>query len=265
MIRRLALLLLLALLASGQLHAQPALPNVADIPTRPGVHVRIEITAPPGDARGILVLFTGGNGILAIAPDGTLASGKGNFLIRSRGEFAKAGFWTVAIDAPSDRQSPPYLGGVRQTDAHVADIKAALAWLRQRAPNLPLWLVGTSRGTQSVAYFATQVRRSDGGADGIVLTSTIFSDDRSRAVPAMALDRIEVPTLFVHHRRDACRHCDFGAAESTMARVAAAPRKALVALDGGITQGDPCEAFGYHGFNGIEAQAVAAIVDWIGG
>ena len=264
MIGRLALLLV-ALLAAAPAIAQPALPNVADIPTRPGVHVRVEITPPPGDARGILVLFAGGNGILAIAEDGTLRSGKGNFLIRTRAEFAKVGFWIVAFDAPSDRQSAPYLGGVRQTDAHVADIKATIAWLRQRAPNLPVWLVGTSRGTQSVAYFATQVRRSDGGADGIVLTATIFSDDRSRAVPAMALDRIDVPTLFVHHRRDACRLCDFAAAESTLARVSSNLRKKLVAMDGGITQGDPCEAFAYHGFNGIEVQAVAAIVDWIGG
>jgi predicted alpha/beta hydrolase len=264
MLKRLALLIW-ALMAATPAAAQPVLPNVADIPTRPGVHVRVEITPPPGEARGILVLFAGGNGILAIAEDGTLRSGKGNFLIRSRAEFAKAGFWTVAFDAPSDRQSAPYLGGVRQTDAHVADIKATIAWLRARAPNLPVWLVGTSRGTQSVAYFATQVRRSDGGADGIVLTATIFSDDRARAVPAMALDKIDVPTLFVHHRRDACRLCDFSAAESTLARVATARRKALIAMDGGITQGDPCEAFAYHGFNGIEVQAVAAIVDWIGG
>ncbi len=258
-------LLILALLATAPALAQPTLPAVADIPTRPGVHVRVEITPPPGEARGILVLFAGGNGILAIAENGTLRSGKGNFLIRSRAEFADAGFWTVAFDAPSDRQTAPYLGGVRQTDAHVADIKATLAWLRARAPNLPVWLVGTSRGTQSVAYFATQVRRADGGADGIVLTATIFSDDRSRPVPAMALDRIDVPTLFVHHRRDACRLCNFAAAESTLARVAFAPRKALIAMDGGITQGDPCEAFAYHGFNGIEAQTIGAIADWIGG
>jgi len=264
MLKRLALSIL-ALLAAAPAFAQPALPAVADIPTRSGVHVRVEITAPPGDARGILVLFAGGNGILAIAEDGTLRSGKGNFLIRSRAEFAKAGFWTVAFDAPSDRQTAPYLGGVRQTEAHVADVKATLAWLRQHAPNLPVWLVGTSRGTQSVAHVATQVRRSDGGADGIVLTATIFSDDRARAVPAMALDRIDVPTLFVHHRRDACRLCDFSHAENTLARVVSAPRKALIAMDGGITQGDPCEAFAYHGFNGIEAQTIAAIVAWIGG
>jgi alpha/beta superfamily hydrolase len=264
MLKRLALSIW-ALLAVAPAFAQSALPNVADIPTRPGVHVRVEITPPPGDARGILVLFAGGNGILAIAPDGSLTSGRGNFLIRTRAAFAKAGFWTVAFDAPSDRQTAPYLGGVRQTDAHVADIKATMAWLRARAPNLPVWLVGTSRGTQSVAYVATQMRRTEGGADGIVLTSTIFSDDRSRAVPATALDRIDVPTLFVHHRRDACRLCDFATAESTLARVSSAPRKKLIAMDGGITQGDPCEAFAYHGFNGIEAQTIAAIVDWIGG
>jgi hypothetical protein len=38
---------------------------------------------------------------------------------------------TRRFDAPSDRQSAPYLGGFRQTTAHVEDVKAVIAWLRQ--------------------------------------------------------------------------------------------------------------------------------------
>ena len=30
-------------------------------------------------------------------------------------------------------------------------------------------------------------------------------------------------------------------------------------LDGGETEGEPCEAWAHHGFNGIEARMVAAI------
>jgi len=33
----------------------------------------------------------------------------------------------AVIDAPSDRQSDPYLAGFRQTAHHVADIKATIA------------------------------------------------------------------------------------------------------------------------------------------
>ncbi len=53
---------------------------------------------------------------------------------------------------------------------HVADVKAVITWLRQQGYHR-VWLIGTSRGTQSAAYVATSL--SEGGPDGLVLTSTI--------------------------------------------------------------------------------------------
>ena len=96
----------------------------------------------------------------------------------------------------------------RQTSEHVSDIKATIAWAR-RELKLPVWLIGTSRGTQSVAYAATQLPLAEGGPDGIVLTSSILFDRRSRPVPSMALDHINVPVLVAHHRLDSCRACQF--------------------------------------------------------
>ena len=43
-------------------------------------------------------------------------------------------------------------------------------------------------------------------------------------------------------------------------RLRGATRKALLAFDGGKSVGDPCEAFAWHGYNGIEPQVVDAIV-----
>jgi hypothetical protein len=37
----------------------------------------------------------------------------------------------------------------------------------------------------------------------------------------------------------------------------------LIVMDGGISTGDPCEAFAYHGYNGIEKETMAAIKQWI--
>lgn len=34
------------------------------------------------------------------------------------------------------------------------------------------------------------------------------------------------------------------------------PAKTLMVFQGGQTKGDPCNAFGYHGFNGIEQEVV---------
>jgi len=231
--------------------------GVIDIPTRPGVSQRLLVLAPSAP-KAVVLLFAGGHGGLGLVSDGTMAWGSGNFLIRSRQLFVDQGLLTVIVDAPSDRTS---LTGFRQTPEHAEDIRAVIAWLRQRSP-LPVWLVGTSRGTQSVAFLATALRGRD-GPDGIVLTSTVLTDPRSRAVLAMPLGRIEVPVLAVHHELDDCRVCAFADIPALLPALGNAPRKELATYRGGISRGDPCEAKAYHGFNGIEAEVVARIGQWI--
>jgi hypothetical protein len=88
-------------------------------------------------------------------------------------------------------------------------------------------------------------------------------DQRSRAVPEMALDRVRIPVLVAHHRQDGCRVCLFADVPLVLERLTATPRKELMAFDGGISVGDPCEARAYHGFNGIEREVVNAIAAWI--
>jgi alpha/beta superfamily hydrolase len=253
--------LVLALLATAL--AGPALAQteqVIDIPTRPGVTQRFLYLAPL-DAKAAVVLFSGGNGGLQISDDGTLGGGSGNFLVRSRQFFAEQRLTVAVIDAPSDRQSAPFLGGYRQRAEHVADVKAVIAWLRQKSP-MPVWLIGTSRGTQSVAYVATRLV-DDGGPDGIVLTATVLADRKSRAVPDMPVETLKIPFLVVHHEQDACRVTLYGDVPRLMEKLASNPRKALMTFTGGANHGDPCLARAYHGFNGLEREVVAKIADWI--
>ena len=252
------LLAVTALLAQAQV-AQ----SVVDVPTRPGVTQRL-LLLEPAAPKAVALLFAGGHGGLQLSADGAMQWGKGNFLVRSRQAFAEQGLVVAVVDAPSDRQSPPYLAGFRQTPEHVVDIKAAIAALRQRF-KLPLWLVGTSRGTQSVAHIAQALGALDSreGPDGIVLSSTVLNDPRSRGVLAMPLDRVRVPVLVVHHELDACRVCLYADVPALMAKLADAPRKQLLAFTAGVSQGDPCEAFAYHGYNGIEADVVRQTAAWM--
>jgi dienelactone hydrolase len=245
---------------SGQLWAQTQ--RVVDIPTRSGVTQRM-VVVEPDKPKAAVVLFAGGHGGLQIASTGSFGWGAGNFLVRSRQLFVSNGLTVAVVDAPSDRQNPPYLGGFRQRSEHVADIRAVIAWLRQQTDR-PVWLVGTSRGTQSAAFVATQLAPADGGPDGVVLTSTMLTDNPgSRSVPEMPVSRIQVPTLVVHHRQDGCKHCRYADLPNLMDKLTAAPRKELLTFEGGVNQGDPCEARAHHGFNGIEQEVVAKIADWI--
>ncbi|MDP1901675.1 MAG: alpha/beta hydrolase [Rubrivivax sp.] len=234
--------------------------QVVDTPTRPGVTQRMLVISPTAP-KAAVVLIAGGHGGLQIFPNGSFRWGDNNFVVRTRQLFADQGLMVAVIDAPSDRQRPPYLGGFRQTPEHAADLKAVIAWLREQS-RAPVWLVGTSRGTQSAAYAATELSGPE-GPDGIVLSSTILSDERSRPVPAMPLGKIRIPVLVVHHEQDGCALCAFAQVPALMAKLANSPRKELLAFTGGQNHGDPCEAMAYHGLNGREADVVQQTVAWI--
>jgi alpha/beta superfamily hydrolase len=235
--------------------------KVIDIPTRHDVTQRF-LYLTPENPKAAVILFPGGHGGLQISQNGILRWGKDNFLVRTRQEFADRGLSVVVIDAPSDRQSQPFLGGFRQKAEHVEDMKAVIAWLKKQH-NVPVWLVGTSRGTQSAAFIATQLGVKDGGPDGLVLTSTILTDDKSRPVPEMPLEKVAIPVLIVHHERDGCKHCSYKDIPQLMKKLEGAHRKELITVTGGEDRGDPCEAFAYHGFNGIEKAVVAKVAEWI--
>ena len=235
--------------------------SVVNIPTRPRVTQRIVLLSPD-NPKSAVILFPGGHGGLQVTSNGSFKWGEGNFLVRTKDMFAAQGLLVAIVDAPSDRQNPPYLSGFRQTPEHVADIKAVIAWLKQQA-KVPVWLVGTSRGTQSAAYVATQLPVADGGPNGLVLTSTMLSDNKGRPVPDMDLNKIAIPVLVVHHKRDGCKHCVYAELPRLMDKLSASPRKELLTFDGGQDRGDPCEAFAYHGFNGIERDVVAKVAEWI--
>jgi pimeloyl-ACP methyl ester carboxylesterase len=235
--------------------------KVVDIPTRPGVTQRLVYIAPP-QPKASVILFAGGHGGLQISNEGDFTWGKGNFLVRTRQLFADAGLAVAVIDAPSDRKAPAFLGGFRQTREHAADVAAVIAWLKQQAP-VPVWLAGTSRGTQSAAYIATELSRAQGGPDGLVLTATILTDPNGRAVPKMPLEKIGIPVLVIHHEQDGCRLCAFSETPALMSRLAGNPQKELIAMSGGKNVGDPCEAMAYHGFNGLEPEVVGKISRWM--
>lgn len=257
---RRSILTVLATLSFTLTPAQARTNEVVDLPMRPGVTQRVLLVAPEAP-RAVALMLPGGHGGLGLFPNGSMRWGDANFVVRTREQFAAQGLIVAVVDAPSDRQQPPYLAEARQTPEHAEDIGRITEALRQRF-GLPVWLVGTSRGTQSAAYAATQLKGSR-APDGVVLTASILVDERTRPIPAMPLNEIRQPVLVVHHEADACQVTPFAATAHLMRSLTAAPRKELLAFKGGISTGPVCAALAHHGFNGIETEVVGAIANWI--
>jgi hypothetical protein len=229
------------------------------LPTRPGVTLPFWLMTPPGDPVASVVLLPGGDGLLFSARHPQLTSR--NFLIRVRDKFAAAGFLVASVDGPSDH--PEGLALFRNTPEHAQDIAAVIAYLRQKA-SAPVWLIGISASTISVANAATRLK--SGGPDGLVFASSIVASTKQMSALQGMFDlgQVALPTLFIHNKEDACPASPFSAVPSLMSRFTSTPRKQLIAVSGGAPpQSDPCEALSRHGYFGIEDEVVRAIADWI--
>lgn len=243
---------LLALLAGALAHAEG---TVLRLPTRDGVTTTL-YWEPKEQATATVLLFPGGGGGFGRVEGGKPTSR--NFLVRSVPYFLADGFNVAIFGRPSDSQGLDYAD--RISDAHLADVKAVLAAVKAKS-DAPVWLVGTSRGTISATATAIAVRD---GIDGLVLTSSVVSFKKPGAVPKQDLAAIRVPVLVVHHQSDACPVCQPHEVPAILRGLTAAPVKRLVMASGGANPtGDPCEALHWHGFVGMEREAVDLIAAWI--
>jgi len=232
--------------------------EVQDVKSR-GETTRL-LVEKEGDPWVAVVLFAGGKGVLDISDDGDFGWGGSNFVVRTRRVFRDLGAITAVIDAPSDR--PLKLHGFRGTEDHARDVGAAIRHLRAKY-GLPVWLIGTSRGTNSVANAA--VRLTQNKPDGIVLTSSMLRDnDNGDQVLNYDVARITGPVLISHHRKDACSVTPpSGVPLLKEALVNAGPVKVMWYEDGFGMRGNVCHARHYHGFAGIEEKVVTDIMAWI--
>jgi pimeloyl-ACP methyl ester carboxylesterase len=240
--------------------------EIVAVDTRPGIAVRVLLLAPTGSPSATLLMFPGGLGNNHFGDkDGKVWLGK-NFLLRAARPLAARGLLVAVIDTPSD-QIQGMDDAFRMGKTHMEDVKKVLDVLAARAP-VPIYLVGTSRGTLSAAAIATALK--DPRVAGLVLTSSIVDGGRNRnratTVYDAPLERIAVPVLVVHHRNDACRATPISAATGLPAALGGSARVTFVEVEGGDPpQSDPCEALAAHGFLGREREVESVIADWIAG
>jgi hypothetical protein len=187
----------------------------------------------PAKPHGALILMAGGDGWLGVGADGSIQR-EGNQLVRTREAYAQRGFAVLVPEAS-------------------IDLAAAVQMMTQYGK---VTLVGTSRGT---------LRAANGLAAGarpsrLVLTSGFLTDESGSSenvARILGSPAALPPTLVVHHRHDECNKTSPAGVAPFLAWAGGKAR--VTWLDGGASEGNPCEAWAHHGFNGIDGAVVAAV------
>ena len=233
-----------------------ALPN--------GKHIHVLVERPAeGRIRAAIILLPGGDGRLKLDLAGQINRLRNNFLVRTRQDLHLEGFVTALVDAPSDRQgNPGLLAGYRASKIHAARDLGTVAASLKTTFGVPVFVVGNSRGAVSAANAA---RRSGQKLAGLALTASVTVPNRKGAtLRSVMLDKIRLPTLFVHHASDRCSVSPLhGARESfeVMQEVGVSVRWTTVI--GGRTGIASCTGKSHHGFWGAEGQAIGHLTKWI--
>ena len=225
------------------------------------------VTAPPVPT-AIVILIPGGKGLIQLTPngtDGTLEVNSNNFLVRTRWLFAGHNFYTITLDAATDFYLLPQgLTDQQGSAAHVSDILAVIAWARSAMPGLPVWVVGTSRGTGG-AFVAASYSPTLGGPDGLVFASSINDSTDPDSLFMATLANITVPVLLINDVGNTCTGTTTAGQPAVLKALKMSPRKSGEQLpSGGLTAlTDSCHALSDHGFFGVEDTAVRKIALWM--
>ena len=225
--------------------------------TRTNVTQRLLLAKATNMGDKAVVLFKGAEGTPITCKKEEGLKLNNNFLVRSSALFAEAGFMTAIVDAPSDK-GYGMENRFRKSEAHQKDIAKAVDFLVCEGAH-EVYLIGTSRGTLSVAYLATEMTHSN--VKGYVFTASV------KRLAQFDLESIVHPVFMAHHAEDGCHAATYTGAQAAYSRLVKSPRRDFITVSGGDSPIDknPCKARTRHGFLGKERKVVKDIVRWMNG
>jgi len=201
-----------------------------------------------------LIFFNGGPGWW-----GNLNSK--NFLIRERMSFFEKGANIFIFPNTAKKQKMSY--DDRLNGLHRDKIHKLVNEIRNRN-DLPIFLVGISRGAVSVGSYIAEYGKE---VDGAILISAIYFNDRVSKRNAYSMQEVigrkpKTKILIIHHESDGCKICQPSSAQDFFNTIEGV-EKSLFWVSGGQSSGDPHGPFHHHGYEGVENIAVDYLINWV--
>ena len=216
----------------------------SDPPTR-------TLLVPAANPKALVLLFPGGGGMLRLQDDGSTKNR--HTFVRSVNLWAQYQIDAVLVDTPYD------LGDLRRGDRrtqqdHLDRVGQVITFYKQKT-KLPIWIFGHSMGTSTATNYVNQLNPQSKQLSGVIIAGTIRG--------ASVEDAVRLPILAIHHVQDSC----LGSLPDNSARIINARPKntfsRLELIDGGISDGNVCESYAYHGFNQTEDELVKRAAQFI--
>lgn len=219
----------------------------------------------PDNPKAAVVLFPGGRGYLRLDSDGEIRKQKKSFLVVNRERFLDKGLMVAVFNPPEGMED--LRRTYRISQQHGQDIQAVIEFLKKKA-DVPVWLIGHSRGTFSAANGAIRLGNL---VSGLVLASTITKSREKYAIYKthpngvlnMDLASIKVPTLVLANKPDSCASSPASNAEKVVKELTGSSAAAVKVYGDEDPDGDNCKWGGPHHFAGFEDKVEAAIVEFI--
>lgn len=215
---------------------------------------------PARAPKATILVVLGGGGAIGIKPETTaLRNQTANMLkLLTDGTNSKGMINVAVFDSPHTLQQAGK--GVeniapRYAADHLVRVENVVRFYRGKVET-PLWLMGHSNGTVSVAEF---INRSPGNRK--LIDGAILSGSRNEARISGAID---FPVLFLHHENDGCSSTTVAAARAHLEalRSRSTARTDFLLVRGGTAAGNPCTD-GHHMYREAFPEAASLIEGFV--
>jgi pimeloyl-ACP methyl ester carboxylesterase len=219
-------------------------PHQADLPTR-----TLLVAVP--NPKALVLLFPGGGGMMRLKDDGSTRNR--HTFVRSLDSWAQFQIDAVLVDTPYD------LGDLKRGDLrgrgdHLERVSEVVQYYKNKT-KLPIWIFGHSMGTSTATYFANQLNDRSNSLAGIVIAGTVGTAGLS--------DDVKFPVLAIHHINDQCAGTPPSVSENIISSRPKNTVSRLEMIEGGISEGNVCDSFAYHGFNQTEPEFIKRAAQFI--
>ena len=197
----------------------------------------------------VVVLGSGGGGFTHSPDDGVMRVQGGFQVAQQRRLAGEIGGAVVALSPPTDQ--PVMDVDWRLSASHVADMRAAVAWSRERWPQAAMWMLGFETGGMSAAVAAASIEEIAGAVLVCAPEEASAQQPASERMRMLVIRQGNGDAAGVSRAVNAGRH-----GHRTWLRIEDERQ-------GRPSTPDECASAGGRPFGGKETQVVDAVARWI--